>query len=417
MIGASTPGRTLQFALLAMTAAAAMYARFSIAALQEAIRNALSLTDNQMALLQGPALALPMAIAAIPLGLLIDRYSRTRLLVVFAILYWLGTLLTALAPSFLMLFAARALVGLSVAAASTTVFSLLADLFDETQRGRATMVVAIGQYGGISSAFALGGVLLASSAPGPDQWRHAMLEVSLPLVITAAMLVLMREPERNGVMMESPSLADVRGELWRYRAVIAPLMVGLVLAEVGVLAVTTWAAPTFSRTFALTPERIGALMALALLVSGLSGPAVGGLLADVCQKAGGARRTTLALSALALLSAPVSLFPLAPNPVAASVMLVAFLTLVTAILVMGTTLFTIVVPNEVRGVCLASLAGAQVVFGVGLAPVVVSGLSGAIGGPAMIGRALALASLAAGFSSAAAFVLLWRRQGTAHGVA
>src|SRR6202795_205982 len=84
-IGLEAPGapiaqRMPQMALMIIIVSAASFAATAVNPLQETIRDALALTDNQIALLQGPALALPMIAAAVPLGLLIDRYSRVRLL-------------------------------------------------------------------------------------------------------------------------------------------------------------------------------------------------------------------------------------------------------------------------------------------------------------------------------------------------
>ena len=126
----------LQLLLLMLAAAAALYARTALSPLQEAMRTAFALSDNQMAMLQGPALALPLVLLAMPLGLLIDRHSRVRLLVIFSALSLLGSLCTALAPNFALLFAARCLIGLTVTATSTAAFSLVADLCAPARRGR-----------------------------------------------------------------------------------------------------------------------------------------------------------------------------------------------------------------------------------------------------------------------------------------
>jgi nitrate/nitrite transporter NarK len=71
------------------------------------------------------------------------------------------------------------------------------------------------------------------------------------------------------------------------------------------------------------------------------------------------------------------------------------MTVIGATLVTGITIFTVVIPNELRGLCMAILAGAQVLFGVALAPMAVSWIATAAGGPMMIGRALALVCVAA----------------------
>jgi len=61
------------------------------------------------------------------------------------------------------------------------------------------------------------------------------------------------------------------------------------------------------------------------------------------------------------------------------------MTIVGAVTVMATTLLTIVIPNELRGLCVAISAMANALLGVALAPVIVSQLSSAMGGPTIIG--------------------------------
>jgi MFS family permease len=396
-------GRGVNLLLLTLAMAAGGYVRTTVSPLQEAIRIALALTDNQMALLQGPALGVPMAIAAIPLGLVIDRHSRVRLLFVLTVLNLVATVLTALAPTFFLLFAARCLVGLAGYATVPIVLSLLADLYPPTHRGRVTMTVSVGQLGGVSAAFALGGMLLAISSSGAGGWRWAMVWLTAPLIPVALLVLTMREPPHATLAAEKASLRHTWPDLWSYRAVIVPVFVGVVIVETAVGAVLTWAAPTLSRSFALPPDRIGAIMAVGLLVSGIFGPIAGGTLADLCQRAGGARRTMLVLSVLAALSIPTGLFAVIPGVVPASVLLVMVMTIMLATAVMGMTLFTIVVPGDLRGLCMSVLVGANILFAMGLAPVMVSLLSSALGGLAMIGNALTVVCVTTGLLAAVVF--------------
>jgi MFS family permease len=383
---------------------AVAYARTALSPLQESMRVDLALGDTHMALLQGPALALPVALAAIPLGLLIDRHSRVRLLLIFAVIDLAGSLLTALASSFALLFAARCLVGLTVAATSTTAFSLLADLYPPAQRGRAAMVIGVGQYAGFATAFALGGTLLGVAGT-TAAWRWAMLYLSLPLALVVCSILAMREPPRSGVVLRNPSTRTAFAELWRYRAQVAPLLAGIVMTEIMILTVLPWAAPALSRHFALSPQRIGAIMALVLVVGGVLGPVAGGFLADLSQRGAGPHRTMLTLSGLAFLCIPAGLFAVAPGIITASILLLIFMTLGNAILTAGTALFTIVVPNEIRGLCLALSGAAAVLLGLGLAPVAVSALSAALGGPDMIGKALGSICVTASVLLAATYLL------------
>jgi MFS family permease len=397
--------RGVQLLLVTLAAAAAAYSRSCVGPLQESMRAALGLSDNEIAFLQGPALALPLVLAAIPLGLIVDRYSRVRLLLVLALLDILGGLATAWLSDFVALFLIRCLIGLAATASAVAAYSLLADLYAPAQRGRASMIVAMGQYAGISAAFAIGGGLLGQSEPGPAGWRAAMLWLTVLLLPALLLMFGLREPARTGVVIKNPSVQDVWPELWRHRAVIIPLLLSIVTIEVALQAMLVWAAPTLSRSFALPADRTGAVVATGLMVSGLAGPLVGGFVADASQRSGGPRRTLLVLSLMTLLSVPGALFAVAPGVGIASGLLVVFLTLVSAILVAATALFTIVVPNELRGLCISASAAANVLVGTGVAPLTISVLSGVLGGPTMIGKALASVCVMAAVLGAILFSL------------
>ena len=167
----------------------------------------------------------------------------------------------------------------------------------------------------------------------------------------------------------------------------------------------TWAAPTLMRNFTLSPDRVGTIMAVVVLVSGVAGPVGGGVVADYCQRTGGPYRTLSILCWLAGLSLPAGLFAVSPGVWPASFLLVVLVVLVGGAFSMGITLFTIIIPNELRGLCLAILTVAVSLFAVALTPLIVSTLSVGLGGPLMIGKALALVCTASSVLSTAAFVL------------
>ncbi len=402
---AAAESRTFQMLLLTLSAAAAAYAKTAVSPLQETMRIALGLTDNQMALLQGPALALPMIVVAIPLGLLIDRSPRVPLLIGFALLNLVGSVLTAFAHSFAALFVTRCVIGLTAFAITPIVVSLFADLFPPTQRGRSTMIMTVGQYAGAAAVFALGGNFLAMSEPGPDGWRWAMLALCAPLVPVLVLTLLLREPHRIGHSTEKPAVLEHALELRKCRALFFPLLSGVVTIEVALSAALVWAAPSLARHFGLSPERVGSAMALVLFLSGLLGTLAGGFLADLGQRSGGPRRTIGVLAVLAALSLPAGLFAVTPGVIAGSVLLLLFVAATSAICVVGTTLSTVVIPAHLRGLCLAILFAAGAIFGVGLAPMVVSVLSKVLGGPTMIGTALAAVCVLASLVSATTLFL------------
>lgn len=391
--GPATPRARRVYELLLLGAAmwSAIYARTTLGPLQEAIRVSLALSDNQIAVLQGPALSVPFVVAAIPLGLAINRFSRVRLIFLFALFNLIGSAGSALAPNFGTLLVLRGLIGVTSTGTWPIACSVLADLFAATERGRASMLLLIGGAGGMSSAFAVGGALLPVSGSGLDAWRWAMLGLSAPLVPITLLLLLMREPSRTDTRSEPPSTSEVFIQLWNLRAVLCPLVAAMVaVAGIADGATTVWAASVFSRRFALPPDRIGAIMAMILLVNSLFGPILGGTLTDVCQRSDGARRTMTVLIGCSMVSVPTALFAVAPGVSSMSILFALFTASASAVSVVVVLLTLSIVPNALRGICISLMSAAGLFAAFAIGPLMVSMISGAIGGPAMIGTALSV---------------------------
>lgn len=397
------PRHLAQLLLLAVAAWTTTYVRTALNPLQEAVRSSLSLGDNQMALLQGMAVAVPLAVASVPMGLLADRISRVRILITSVALAMLGLVFSALASDFALLFAARCLIGIATPGILVAAYSMASDLVSPSQRGRATMTVAIGEIGGAPAAFALGGVLLVmmSTHPGTKlaawvlaDWRWALLWMSTLLVPILLLLLCLREPSRTEVVIERPPLRSVLPQLWSIRTMVVPLQLGRAVLFIADGAVYVWGAPLLARNFHLSPDRIGAMMGVALLVRGLLGPVLGGALVDLCQRHGGSRRAVLVLAVIALVSTPLALFAVLPSAAWFVVLLAAFLTLGFTIASAALALTLVVIPGELRGLNVGISLVVGSLFFMGLAPLGVSGLSGVLGGEAKIGEALALLIIA-----------------------
>lgn len=406
MLSARIRGRTLQLGVLILVMTFGVYAKTALTPLQETMRIALGLSDNQIALLQGPALAWPSLLIAIPLGLLVDRYSRARIVFVLAVLVAIGSVMSVWASSFTELFIARGLVGLAAFAISPPALSLISDLYPLHQRGRAGMMLSIGSFGGVAAVFAAGGFLAAT----PHGWRWALLWLVGPFIVLALLLILLlREPARLGRVVEQPSISRSLLEFWSYRRLILLPAVGVVFVETALGGLMIWAAPSMARAFALTADRVGVIMAVALPLGGIAGMLAGGFLADLCQRTGGPRRTVTVLGILAFASTPLVFFSCIPHVLIASVLLGLAVAVLTTAMCMGVTLFIVVVPNELRGLCIGVLMGIGVSFAMGGGPLLVSLLSGVLGGEQKIGASLGLVGATAGMIAATACLMARNR--------
>lgn len=395
--------RALQLLILTLAASAAAYTRFTIAPLQESIRIGLDLTDNQLALIQGPAIAIPMVMVSIPLGLLVDRACRVRILLALGAVDLIGSLLTALAPDFALLIAARALIGMAAGGTNVAALSLVADYFAPHERGRANMVMSAGEVGAASAAFALGGLLLSLSTSAHESWRWANLWLSAPLIPVLLLLISAREPARTGRVARSPSARTLCRMLYDCRSEMSLLLTARTVGGIAEGAALIWATPALSRQLSLSAARVGAIMGSCLLVAGLLGPLVGGVFADTCQRFGGPSRTVSLMIALSAICLPASLFPVMHSTSWATGLLMLYLTTCDATVVMVVTLSAITIPNEVRGFFFSVLFATGILFGLGLAPIAVSLVSQALGGPAMIGKALASVCFASSLFSVIVF--------------
>ena len=406
--------RWAQLLLLAIAAGAANYTRTALGPLQEAVRVSLSLSDNQIALLQGFAVAAPLALVSLPIGLLADQLSRKRILLISLACAVAASACGAFAPSFILLMSARFVGGLALPGIYICAYAMASDLVSPQLRGRATTIVGIGEVSGPPAAFALGGTLLVAARSVPwvklpirhgADWSSALLWMSvIEVPIFLLLLLWLREPARRELSVVNQRIGRVWRELWHYRALVVPLQLARATLFIADGAVYVWSAPLLERRFHLGPDRIGVLLGTALLVGGLAGPMLGGPLVDFCNRRGGPRRAMNILALVGFLAAPLSSFALLPNAAGIAVVLCIFLTVCYAIGAGALALTLIVIPGELRGLNIGISLVVGALFFVGLAPLAVSGLSGALGGEGKVGEALAIVC---GTASALTAACLW----------
>ncbi|WP_199550213.1 nitrate/nitrite transporter [Streptomyces sp. N35] len=235
----------------------------------------------------------------IPVGLLVDRLGTKKVLTIGAVLFTLGQLSFALAPSYGMALAARALLGCGDAMTFISVLRLGTRWFP-ARRGPLVAQLAglIGMGGNLVST-----LLLARLLHGVG-WTAAFLGSSLAgVVVLVLMLLFLKDhPEGHAPEPVKPSgpqgLASVRGQIaaaWREPGTRLGLWVHFTTQFPMMVFTLLWGMPFLVEAQGLSRDTAGELLTLTVLSSMTIGLVYGQIIARH-HKA----RTPLALGTIAL---------------------------------------------------------------------------------------------------------------------
>lgn len=413
----SLAGALAPLLALALAMAVGFTAMGSFSTVQEGAKVQMHLSDYALGLVQALGAAIPLALFSIPVGIMVDRFNRVRLLLVLAAIWTAGTALTAVAPNLPVLLLARMMAGIGTTGALTAALSLGADLCAAHQRGRAMLIVTVGKTIGMATAFAVTGALFgwflhggSAWASGITPWRSAHATLAVISAVLCLPLLLLREPPRREVEAgpDAP-FRVVAAELWSRRGFLAPLFVGQVSVVMADAAAAIWAAPVLSRSYGLAPDQFASWMGATIFGSGLVGAVLGGLAADWGQKSG--RRGGVLVGAViaAAVGIPAALFPVSPSVPVFAVALGTLMLCGTITGLITSVALTVLMPNELRGLCIGAFIAFAGLVGFGAAPMLVAGVSGWLGGERHLGQALATVGVIVSAASALSFLLAIRR--------
>jgi MFS family permease len=398
--------------LLALMLFGAGLMRTVFSPLQEAAMLDLKLSDFQMSLIQGFAAGIPGAIVCLPIAWIIDHGRRVRLLIALIAVCAVGTIWTSFCGGFTTLFLSRMLAAVAANSALAVVISLAADLCIAARRSLAMLAMTLGLFGGIAIGFALGGTLVSVMARHPigifgqlAPWRATHLLVGIAGALGLLPLFLLGEPQRHEVEQLSAALRPTLAALWRKRAFLAPFFIGQIGITLADTSAGIWAAPVLIRNFHLKPEEFSGWVGGLLFVGGLSGSIIGALSAGWGQKS--KRRGYLLFGAViaAGVGIPGALFPIMPT-VSGFALLMGLLMVSGAVIgLIAATTVAVLIPNEERGVCMAVYGIVNSVFGMGIAPTLVTFGSWAMGGDQHLAAALATIGVLTGLLSLGGYVL------------
>ena len=123
------------------------------------------------------------AIGRLLTGYIADRYGRRVMLGIDLLLFTVGSLICAFAPSFTVLCIARGIVGFGLGGEISIAVTMLAEFCSSKFRGTAVGCVNIGA-GGLGNFLAPAfGLMIFTIFPGPDAWRWLFGALAVPALL------------------------------------------------------------------------------------------------------------------------------------------------------------------------------------------------------------------------------------------
>jgi predicted MFS family arabinose efflux permease len=381
--------------LLTLTLFSALTVGGLLAPLQEAAKADLHISDVQLAMIVGTASAIPTAILALPIAWWVDHKTRSKMLVVLASLWAIGTIGTAFVTDFYGLFAARLVAGIGAGTAFPVVVSLLADVCMPEKRGRSMLLLSIGAWGGVAAAFAVGGTLFGwleahptAFVAGMAPWRETHLLTGIAAMVLTLPLLLIREPKRYEVEQQSVAIGPTMRAFWKRKGFLGPLLVGNFAGGLAEGAAALWMGSILVRQYHQSPGQFGGWVGLVILGGGVVGSVLGGFAADAAQKLKIRGAILIPAVIATAISIPASIYPIMPTVTGFAWVLFALLTGGAVVNLVNTAAIAVLLPNEERATSIAALKIVATVVGGPITGAIVVGMASHFAGPTGMGISL-----------------------------
>ena len=389
--------------------------------LVDPIRTDLSLSDSQVSFLQGLAFVLPYVLLSIPLGRVVDRANRIRVLVIGILVWTISCVTCGMAKNFWQLGMARMGVGAGEASVTPASWSLLADYFPEDKRALPVSIFLMGPYLGAGLSLILGAEVVGwASGLGTIElpvvgalapWQLTFMLVALPGLLMVFLLPLLQDPPRTQRLTEAAEPLSW-GEIAQYvlprRGVFGAYLLGAPFIVLVLYALQAWVPSLLIRVHGLEIVEAGRYYGTIALVAGsagvLSGPVAARWLAGRMDPAVAPLVTSISSTCLLI---PVLVSAgLAESLTWTLVLITGASYLVTFPLALFATGLQSASPNEMRGLMAGCFVLSTNLIGLALGPTSVALASDYIfGSPQAVGSSLALVG---GTVLPMAVFLLWR---------
>lgn len=243
----------------------------------------LGATDSEIGWLYG-IFAVFFAVAGMPIAMLADRYSRSKLIAIGIFLWSLMTAACGTARTFTQVLLARIGVGVGEAVLTPAANSLIADLFPRDRVPFAVGVFMTGSTIGSGLAFVVGGLVLgmvsnlgAVEVPllgSLSPWQQVFVWCAVPGVVLAPLFLLLREWRTqvgSTAVSAGATLVEIRAFYARNKATIIFHHLGFLCLSLMGFAFVFWTVSFFSRVHGVEPARAAVIFGWIFMICGSLG--------------------------------------------------------------------------------------------------------------------------------------------------
>ena len=252
------------------------------------IKQEMSFTDFELALLGTTSFVIFFTVLGVPFGRLADRGSRKNMIAGGLAVWSLFSGLTGFAKGFWALFLCRVMVGVGEATLGPAALSLLSDYFPPQRRASMQSIYASGITVGSGLAFFLGGWIGFRYG-----WRTAFYFLGFPGLLFAVLVYFLKEQERGRTEVSPPKYTS---NDWKLLFRFKPLRyhyAGYALFALAANSLSIWAPTFFTRVHGYSIKTLGIVAGLTSLTSGIPFTLLGGFLSDRLRQHGPGGRMRL----------------------------------------------------------------------------------------------------------------------------
>jgi len=240
---------------------------------------------------------------------------------------------------------------------------MIADSFPKDKLGKALGVYQSGAFFGVGFALIFGGLAIRFAATADDvslplvgviaPWQLAFIAIGLPGVLVAALMFMVKEPVRQGIVSTADNEISL-GQAFsfafqRWRVYIAHYT-GFALLALPMTTLATWVPTYLIRVVGLSPPETGLKLGLIVLIFSPIGVISGGALADALFRKGYKDAALRVAVGAAAFMVPVSwLATTVGEPTLALVLACPFAFGASISMGLAPTALQLVTPNRLRG--------------------------------------------------------------------